>query len=201
MNFQEYPELELLLIGFLGSSHAATYITPPLQGRYPAKVANAQWAGAATPRPFLLLPPRSRSSSESSLTSPYVHSPLLAHSLKRIDYSGDLPLGIYGRVYQDVDFEVVRRRGRTLAYELGGQRTVECGGRLRELFVLGERGVVEVLGTTIALASPLDVVLKRGLGHAGCIYRGVPNCVQSTLDLDQFARAAKEGTVVRSSVD
>jgi hypothetical protein len=110
-------------------------------------------------------------------------------------------LGIYGAVYQDVEFEVVRRRGRTLAYDLDGQRTVEDEGRLpREVLVLGERAVQDVLDTTSALASPLDVVLKRELGRAVWFYRLVSNFMQSTLELDQFARAAQEGLVDRTPV-
>jgi len=118
-----------------------------------------------------------------------VHLPS-ANSLKLIDYSGDLPLGVYGAVYQDVDCEVVPR---TLVYQPGGQRTVEDEGRLpREVLVLGERFVGEVLATTRALASPMDVEISRDLEHAVWSYRLVRNCVQSTLGFDEFARAAKE---------
>ena len=47
-----------------------------------------------------------------------------------------------------------------------------------------ERVMVDVLGTTSALASPLDDVMERGMALAVCIYRGVRNCLQSTLQKD-----------------
>jgi len=80
--------------------------------------------------PFLLLAPCSSSSSESSLTSPYVHLPLLAHRLNLHDFSGDLPLGVYRGVDQDFALQVVRRRGRTLAYDVKGSREGSRAGEV-----------------------------------------------------------------------
>jgi hypothetical protein len=148
-----------------------------------------------------VLSPRSSSSSESSLTSPYVHSPLLALRLKLSDVSGDLPVGVYRDVYQEYEVKVVRRRGRTLAYEPCGIRKGEVGVILREVLVRVGHAVEDVLvTTTFTFALPLDIEVELDVALAVCIYRGVRNCVHSTFDKEVFARAATEEPVERTPV-
>ena len=89
--------------------------------------------GCCKPRPCLLLPPRSSSGSESSLTGPYVRLPLRAQKLKLIEVNGELPLGGYRVVVRRFDMQLVRRRVRTLAYDPHGLRGGERSSILPKL--------------------------------------------------------------------
>ena len=118
-----------------------------------------------------------------------MHLPLLAHFLNLHDFSGDLPLGVYRGVEHDFALQVVRSRGRTLAYDVKGSRLGEVHRRPAEVLMEVEHVVEDVLVTTkLALALALEIKYELGMEHTVWISRGVRNCVQSTFEGEDVLR-------------